>query len=65
MNWNAFIDELRLIYAERRDHLSTLERVGKRSKEELDSKRQRLALLKEGGVALAAELPSIMARQDQ
>lgn len=64
MNWTAFIDELRLIYAERRDHLNTLERVGKRSKEELDSKRLRLALLKEGGAALAAELSAIIARQE-
>lgn len=57
MTWEQALDELRLRYSEEAQQIETLERIGKRSPEEMALKRVRLGHLKTIGL-MVAELAS-------
>lgn len=57
MTWQPYLDELRLLYAEERDHLEILKSKGKRSPQELRVKALRLELLAKFGAEFAPLVP--------
>lgn len=52
-DWQPYLDELRLLFMEERDHLEILRSKGKRSPEELRLKQLRLESLGELGTVFA------------
>lgn len=63
-DWQPYLDELRLLFAEERGHLEIIRAKGKRSPEELRLKQLRLEMLGElGGIFAQCTAHQVQIRQ--